>query len=449
VRLHQHRIGSNALLHRIIADNANDRYLILATAHNPNNVNLVSSYIIELDNSLTFVSVHLLSGYYQYWDMAIAPLSGDIVTCGFNNSNLGLTCTTRVAVIMVMNSTFTAQNTYEFPASLPLAGSITRFDNAKCIKIWDDGVDEFVVVAGNLTAEINRMPGLEYYPKVFMARFTLNASVLTQTWMKQLDASITEQLIPADVLIDPTEELITTIGSTSKNLSAEEARIWQVDFTGNGVLEGSWEGVGIVSPYTFKVHNVRPYSIALLNNGNYRITGWSENYYLTAPGITDRYNFFTIDFNPVNQTFSDIDVYLGNTNGYTTIFGTGFYAADAQFNYTFNSSTCNLSTYHTPQFHTTWYDGENQQSAWAWVHIPNPSTNNNQHQLRIKCTINGTGDGSNCDAFTSQTSKGLNINPNTSSPGNWSAVDNQAIGTPRDATQSKNMTGSACNGAYN
>jgi hypothetical protein len=61
----------------------------------------------------------------------------------------------------------------------------------------------------------------------------------------------------------------------------------------------------------------------------------------------------------------------------------------------------------------------------------------------------GTGDGSNCDAFTSQTSKGLNINPNTSSPGNWSAVDNQAIGTPRDATQSKNMSGSACIGSYN
>jgi len=435
-------------MHRIIPDVDNDRYLLLATAHNPNNVNLVSSYIIELDNSLTFVSVHLLSGYYQYWDMAIAPLSGDIVTCGFNNSNLGLTCTTRVAVVMVMNSTFTAQNTYEFPASLPLAGNIPRFDNAKCIKIWDDGVDEFVAVAGNLTAEINRMPGLEYYPKVFMARFALSSGALTQTWMKQLDASITEQMIPADILVDQNQELITTVGSSSKDLNAEEARIWQVDFSGIGILEGAWEGAGINFPYTFKVHNIRPYSIALLNNGNYRITGWAENYYFSTT-LLDKYNFFSVDFDPVNQTFNDINVYLGNTSNYYGIFGNGFYAVDAQLSYTYNSATCYLASYHTPQFHLTWFDGSNQQSAWSWVNIPNPSVNLNRHELRIKSTISGVGDGSNCDAFISETSIGLNTNPNTSNPGNWSSVDNQAIGVPRRSTHSKEMTGNACNGFYN
>lgn len=436
-------------LHRIIADGANDRYLVLATAHNPANVSMVSSYIIELDNALAFVSVHLLSGYYQYWDMAIAPLSGDIITCGFNSSNLGLTCSTRVAVIMVMNSSFTAQNTYEFPASVPSAGNVPRFDNAKCLKIWDDGTNEYVAVAGNLTAEINRMPGLEYYPKVFMARFTLSSGALTQTWMKQLDASTTEQMIPADLLIDVNEELITTVGSSSTDLSAEEARIWQVDFSGNGVLEGTWEGIGITYPYTFKVHNVRPYSIAILNNGNYRITGWADNYYFTSPGVSNRYNFFSVDFDPVNQTFGDIDVYLGNSNGYSTIFGTGFYAVDAQLSYYYNSTTCYLASYHTPQFHVTWYDGENQQSAWAWPQIPNPSTNNNQHQLRIRCTIAGTGDGSNCDAFASETDISLNTNPNTSNPGNWGSVDNQAIGVPRDDVHNRPMTGSACSGSYN
>ena len=74
----------------------------------------------------------------------------------------------------------------------------------------------------------------------------------------------------------------------------------------------------------------------------------------------------------------------------------------------------NAYGYYAPRFFTTWYTGETQETSWAWPNMSDALLLDPlRHEIRIKCTIAGTGDGGDCDAFEIGSSSGA-TNPEQS-----------------------------------
>ncbi|MBL7811616.1 MAG: hypothetical protein JNL57_05290 [Bacteroidetes bacterium] len=434
---------------KILPNPVNDNYLVLGFARDPSNGNVpVQSFIMEIDNTCQVTSVHFLGEDYQYWDMAIAPESDYIVLSGFSRPDSGLYCSTRVGVITVLDQSFGRKSIYTTTPTFTTAGIIPRFDNAKCIDVWANGGNEYIAVAGNMTIDGTIPPGAtRYIPKVYVCKFQLNNSgTLTYNWIRTLDED-QGQMIPADIQVDVNEDIVFIVGSIGPGLATTDAAHWSVNTSGTAIKYGYFQGTSFYNGSTI-TNALRPYQITRLNSGNYQISGWTDNYN-DGSAMVRRFNFFHIEYDITTRSFSNLNFYLGNTNYYIGIMGPDFTSPRCGHSYVWGTFTDSMFAYHTPAFSLTWYDGENDQSAWAWINVPNPGGDPNRHQLRIKCTISGTGDGGNCDAFSCSSSY-YSADPDHGYPANpWNSNSDADPVSSSSTRRYPNIEIYECDGEYN
>jgi hypothetical protein len=355
-----------------------------------------------VDDTCGYVNTYWLGSDYQYWDMALAPNTHNIVIAGFSRPDSGLYCSKREGVVSVLDQSFARLSIYKTGGSYTAGGIIPRFDNAKCVDVWAEGGNEYIAIAGNITVNTTNFPATPaYVPRAFICKFQLqNTGALTFSWMQSLSDDI-GQFIPADIIVDPGNNLIFTIGSLAPSLGTADGVHWSLNTSGTAIKSGQFRGT---STFTAPIvtNMIRPYHITVLHSGNFRVSGWVDNYNTGIP-VVNKYNFFEIEYDISGQSFSNLKFYLGNTDQYAGMYGPEFTSVKCGQNYIWTGTTYYIPSYHTPAFSVTWYDGTNDQTAWAWVHMPEPINDQNRHQLRIKCTIAGTGDGGDCNAFTSAT----------------------------------------------
>ena len=393
-------------LMRILPWPQEDAYLLMGSVHDPNNYNvIVGTFLAKLDNVLNTTGGVLdckifPNPDYSYWDFGISPITNRIVMVGSYQSDLNFVSTNRQAVVTVLDNTLTTVSHYGYAASVPGTNAENRFDAAKCVEITVNSSNvEYVNVAGNFSRLING----NYTPHVFVSRFQLTAGgLLNPQWIQQMYNNDLSQMMPADIICSEDEEYVFVTGGISPNIGINEATYWQLSTAGLGQSCGQYEGIP-VNP--LGMHEMRPYQVELLSNGNIKICGWAYDYFQGSLQI-NKYNFFEIDYNPANYTFANLRLHLGYTDGYSALFGTGFFSVETQWPYYYNGNM-NAYGYHAPRFFTTWYTGETQETSWAWPNMSDAAPINPlRHEIRIKCTIAGTGDGGDCDAFEIGSSSG-------------------------------------------
>ena len=368
-------------------------YLLLGAIHQTGSSNIVGSFLLKIDGSFTSITDAKLfpTPRVIFWDFDIAPLTGRPVVCGMKHDSIATFNSSRQGFIQVLNNNLTPLNAYEFPVTaLPVGTLQNRFDNIKAIDITTTGGNEYINVAGNFS----RLYSGNYHPAAFCGRFQLTtAGVLNGLWFKTLMNTPIDQFIPADLSVDESNNRMMVIGSLSPNIGINEASYWVSDLAGNGLRYGQFEG--FVPP----VHELRPYQIELMNNGNFKIAGWAHENLPTTPPQINKFNFFEISYNYTNDVFSDLKVYFGLTDGLPTMYGNGMLGIDAQWTYTYNG-TMTIHAYHCPRFFTSWWDGEAQQTAFVWVNKKNqllPPINPLWQQMRLVST---TSTGPTCSYYT-------------------------------------------------
>jgi hypothetical protein len=414
---------------------ANNRYVLMGIMHNPANPSQAGSFFIAPNSTLGIHTANpakiLSGGIYHFWDFAIAPLSGDIVICGFTNGDQALSYTSRKSVLAVADSAFASQSTYEMASASP-SGTYPRFECAKTIDIYQVSGVEKVVIAGNKTAQVGTFPNYEYVPLVFLERLTLASHTLSNSsdWIVALTSTTVTQMIPSDLVIDYANNQVMVVGCVSYQVGAgKEACYWAVNLTtGAGNKYGQFQGSITAGP-PISFSQLRPYHIMKTPNGaNYKISGWVDNYN-DGTVRTAKYNFFEITINPTNYTFSNLNGYLGNTKFYSGLFSTSFFGVlTSSLSYTYSGLSCLLYVYHVPSFSLTWDDGGTDRTCWAWVNIPD-DTDLNRHQMRIKSTKSGGGDGGNCDAFNDTPDGSASNTTQDELFFPWSSVDIMLIST--------------------
>lgn len=373
-------------------------YLLMGSVHQPGNYNvIVGTFLAKIDNVLNTTGGVLdcklfPNSDYSYWDFGISPVSNRVVMVGSYQSDLNFVTNNRQAVITVLDNTLTTITHYGYAASAGGTGPENRFDAVKCIEITKNSSKiEYVNVAGNFSRLING----NYTPHVFVSRFELTAGgALNPQWIQRLYNNDLSQMMPADIMCSEEDGYVFVTGGISPNIGINEATYWQMSTAGLGQQCGQFEGVPVTP---LGMHEMRPYQVEMLDNGMLKICGWAHDYYYGSLQL-NKFNFFEIDYNPTNYTFADLRLHLGFTNGYSALFGTGFFSVETQWPYYYNGNM-NAYGYHAPRFFTTWMAEEVQETTWTWPNMSNATPIDPlRHEIRIKSTIAGVGDGGYCDA---------------------------------------------------
>lgn len=368
-------------------------YLILGAAHQPGSPGVAGSFLLKIDATLTNPIQEELfpMPLVMFWDMDISPLTSRVILSGMKQDSMAPMNTNRQAFIPVLDNTLAPLSAYEYAATaLPVGSLQDRFDNFKAVDITVSGANEYVNVAGN----ISRWDAGNYVPAAMCGRFQLNpGGTLTPLWYRSLVNTPIDQFIVSDLETDEENNITFITGCLSPNIGINEASYWTVDLAGNGLNYGQFEG--IVPP----VHEVRPYQVEKMENGDFKIAGWSYDYLPSTPPQVNKYNFFEITYNPGLNQFANLIIYPGLTDGLPTMYGTGMLGINAQWTYTYTPNTMQIYAYHCPRFFVTWWDGESQQTAFVWHNKKNqipPPINPVWQQLRIVST---SGSGTVCDLW--------------------------------------------------
>lgn len=384
---------------RIVPWTQENAYLLMGAVHDPYNNNvIVGTFLAKINNVLNTAGGILdckmfPNPDYSYWDFGISPISNRVVLVGSYQNDLNFITTNRQAVITVLDNTLTTVSHYGYANTVPGTNPDNRFDAVKCIEITKNSSNvEYVNVAGNFSQLING----NYTPHLFVSRFQLTAGgLLNPQWIQRLYTSELSQMMPADIICSEGDEYIFVTGGISPNIGINEATYWQLTTTGLGQQCGQFEGIP-VNP--LGMHEMRPYQVERLENGKLKICGWAPDYFQGSL-LFNKYNYFEIDYNPINFTFADLRLHLGFTDGYSALFGTGFFSVETQWPYYYNGNMIAYG-YHAPRFFTTWFANDVQETSWTWPNMSNVAPINPlRHEIRIQCTIAGIGDGGNCDAF--------------------------------------------------
>lgn len=387
-------IVEHATLQKILPNPSEEGYLLLGTAHDPQNYNSARSFVMVLDQNLSVTNTFFFRDTFCFYDMEISPLTHRILLTGMSNPDDGLVCQSRCGVLVVLNQGFSTLSVNQFQQSLIYSGSIQRYDCIHALTIWTDTNNiEYVAVSGNITEPKSVgpfPPPVTYVPVAYVATMQLNSSgTITHQWYNKLVTDEAQQFIPADLIVDAENDLITVVGNISETqYNLVYSTVWSMHMDGSDHKLISMEG----TPSTpFGVHQLHPYQIFNLYNGQYAITGWVPDYY-TGTDHDGYYNFYYIKFDILNDNYEDIHVLLGGASNYLGTIPDGFQGTILNASYPHGGSTNYITVFHVPFFSTIWKDNNDSvQLAFAWIHLPN-SSNNLEQAWRIKTTVSGTGD---------------------------------------------------------
>ena len=94
-------------IHRLLINQDTNSYILFGTAHNPvSTVPSIRSFLMKIDKSLNVVQVQFLDEYFDYYDFAITPNSGQFICVGTIGIFDRLKAPNRRAVITTLNSNF-------------------------------------------------------------------------------------------------------------------------------------------------------------------------------------------------------------------------------------------------------------------------------------------------------------------------------------------------------
>lgn len=440
-------------LHKIIKNPSEDGYLILGTVHNPSpNSPLVNTFVVVLDNTTAVTNVYFIEGLYHYWDIAVSELgSPKVILSGFNFPQSGLDTTTREAVVSVFDQTFAELSTYSMGVPFGTAGNINRFDVAKCLEIYNNGIDEWVVVAGQRTVDIGSSTP-NYVPRQFVSKLELNSTgTLTHDWTRFLTTSNYSEALPSDILVNQNANEIVVLSNLPSNSPAQICLL-SLDFFGN-IIDLDGASGGIFTPFGDKFSG---HKLFLLNNGNYKISGAFTIYNIFFPSfpntitINNSYNFFELDYNITTHSFitNSQKIYLGQTVGYSGLWGTGYYGNYSNFAYQSGTITRNMGQYLIPSSATHWIDANNNDHiCWSWINLPNSPN----HQLRLKSTVVGLSDEPTyCDYILCDFQDNSPSQTQDTPPNPWSLISfNDGFTVNEVALNSIDLEPIDCDGAIN
>jgi len=394
-------------LHKIIPNPSEENYLLLGTAHNPSNLNQVSSFIAVLDNAVNVTSIYTLPTY-QYWDIAVSPYNNFIVLCGFNKADTLLGCWSRKSILTVFDQTFSCMCVKSMTSQVGV-GNCNRFDIAKCLTTWYDANEEkeYVAVAGNTTWD-SAFGGLYSWgpvsiktPKTYVALSELsNSGILTMNWIRWLDYWNREynQMIPTDIMIDESNSRLNIVGTNAEGTSIglNFSSIWSLGTNGNPIFNSQFEGNPSSLLYT---HDLFVQQITLKATGKYLLSGWSPEYYYTGGIVDGKYNYFVAEFDTSDNTAGNIYNFIGKTSTYAGVNPSGYYGVNANINYVIwagvpvpGFQTVKINQFHDYTSLVSWRDDNNDdQFAFSWLNFKSTSVPY-EEQLRIKSSVSGGSD---------------------------------------------------------
>ncbi len=368
-------------------------YLVLGVAHQNGNPGIAGNFLLKID---ALLSTSLQQDLFPmplvlFWDMDISPLSNRVVLTGMKHDSIAPLNTNRQAFIQVLDNSLSPLSAYEYAATaLPVGSLQNRFDNFKAVDFTVSGTTEYVNVAGN----ISRLSAGNYVPAAMCGRFQMNGTgTLTPLWFRSLVNTPIDQFIVSDLETDEENNITVITGCLSPTIGINEASYWTLDNAGNGITYGQFEANPPPN------HELRPYQIEKMENGHFKVAGWSCDSVPSTPPQINKYNFFEISYDPALNLFYNLRVYPGLTDGLPTMYGTGMLGINTQWAYVNAPSTVYIVAYHCPRFFATWWDGKAQQTAFVWHNKKNlipPPINPVWQQLRIVST---TGSGTLCNIW--------------------------------------------------
>jgi hypothetical protein len=390
-------------IHRMLINHDNNSYVILGTAHNVGTVKpTTQSFLLKVNTSLNFVDMKFLDEYFDYYDFTITPFTGQIACVGTIGIFDRLKTPSRRAVITTLANNFSCTGINLMPQSFPGSGNISRFDNIKVIKSYFDAAanQEVLFISGHITRDSVIGVSTFYIPQVFASRILIGGSgSLTNQWYSVVDSrkfgySPVDQVVPCDLIFDMNISSLTVLASSVElgmgNLTKSVLLIFDA-MVGNAIRFVQFEGPGLV-PGILSVHTVYGQSIVQKSNGKYSIHGWADNY--IYPGsVTNRYNFYQVDFNPNTMLFDSMSLVIGNSLAYVGTQPNDFYGLFTDTGYTEGSSFYHLGVYFTPHSLTCYVDSNGiDQDVIVWFSTDN-IPNQMNHMMRIWSSVSGQGDG--------------------------------------------------------
>lgn len=354
---------------------------------------------MKIDKSLNVVQVQFLDEYFDYYDFAITPISGQFVCVGTIGIFDRLKAPNRRAVITTLNSNFICQGINLLPQSFPLAGNISRFDNVKVVKAYYDRINnkEILFIAGHTT--VDYISGLDtfYFPQLFSSKIEIGGTGnLTHVWFSNVDTKSIgmprlDEVTPCDLIYDESRNQIAIINSNADKGTGGflKAHLCLLEATnGNTVAFYTYEGPGAVAN-KISVHTVFGQTIQLKSSGKYCINGWADNYISNVPQY-GKYNFYQVDFDPQTSFFDSMHLIVGRSSSYLSSQVRDFYGIFTDTGYNRGTGFDSLGPYYTSHSMIVYKDSNNiDQEVVAWM---STSSNNNNHELRIWSSKFGQGD---------------------------------------------------------
>lgn len=386
-------------LHRLLINQDSLSYILFGTAHNPNpNFPTIRSFLMKVDVTLNVVQVQFLDEFFDYYDFAITPVTGQFVCVGTIGIYDRLKAPSRRAVITTLSSNFACQGFNLLPQSFPTAGNISRFDNIKVVKAyWDDiNNSEFLFIAGHITR--SRISGSDtfYYPQLFVSKVNIgSAGGMVHQWYSNIDTKTIgllelDEVTPCDLIYDKARNQIAIINSSENKGTAGFLRAHLLileSMNGNPIIFHTYEGPGTVSNQ-ISVHTVFGQTIQMKSNGKYCINGWADN--IVFNGVSySRYNFYQVDYDPQISDFDSMKLVVGLSNGYLSSQPRDFYGIFTDTGYNSGFGFDSLGVYYTPHSMIVYQDSNDQdQEVVVWM---GTDLNNNNHVMRIWSTKYGQG----------------------------------------------------------
>jgi hypothetical protein len=394
-------------IHRLLLNQDSNSYILLGTAHNPNTGSpTTQSFLLKIDNFLNISGFKFLDQHFNYYDFTITPKTAKIICVGTLGIFNRLKVPSRKAVITVLDQTFNCMGLNVMPESLPGAGNIPRFDNIKVIKSYFNSItnEEKILIAGHITRDSTVTSVItNYIPEVFVSSIIINASSsITNQWYSVLDSYINShaticQVVPCDLLYDENRNTIALLSSStalnSGNFLTSHITLFN-SITGNSTKYALYEGQTSLSSPNPSTHTVYGQSIYLKNDGKYCINGWTNNYIISS-SVTNRYNFYVVDFDPSSLTFDSMQLVIGTSNLYVGTQPTDFYGLYTDTGYSEGTTFYSLGVYNTAHSMTNYVDSfGNDQHVVIWINTIGINNNSN-NRLRIWSSKPGQGDGNN------------------------------------------------------
>jgi hypothetical protein len=387
-------------IHRLLINQDSNSYILFGTAHNPvSTFPSTRSFLMKIDNSLNVVQVQFLDEYFDYYDFAITPRSGQFVCVGTIGIFDRLKSTGRRAVITTLNSNFICQGLNLLPQSFPLSGNISRFDNIKVVKAYYDRINnkEILFIAGHTT--VDYISGLDtfYFPQLFSSKIEIGGTGnLTHVWFSNVDTKSIgmprlDEVTPCDLIYDESRNQIAIINSNADKGTGGflKAHLCLLEATnGNTVAFYTYEGPSTVAN-KISVHTVFGQTIQLKSSGKYCINGWADNYIFNGPQY-GKYNFYQVDFDPQTSFFDSMHLIVGRSSSYLSSQVKDFYGIFTDTGYNRGTGFDSLGPYYTSHSMIVYKDSNNiDQEVVAWM---STGLNNNNHELRIWSSKFGQGD---------------------------------------------------------